>query len=166
MILDTLFEGFAEGAGLDILEAKKAALIIFIHNTADFIINQIFHYVFAANQPRGVLLTEHLLVNSDLLRKATALKKSGIIDDKLYKNLTKLNDMRVSIAHGKEKDSQRLNFKEKNILSGTAKLLEELDDLTVQELLKIVERVRRVRIYKDKWPEKPFIQGLYDKDRK
>jgi len=131
LLFDILFEGIAEGAGLTPIEAKKAALIILIHNTADFIINQIFQYVFAADQQRGFLLIEHFLVHLDLLKKATALKKVGIIDDKLYENLAKLNDMRVAIAHGKGKDNPKLKFKGENILSSSFKLIDELDDLTV-----------------------------------
>ena len=45
-------------------------------------------------------------------------------------------------------------------------IISELDEQTVQKLLEVVEKVRRVRIFKDKWPEKTFISELYDKDRK
>ena len=166
ILFNELFKGLAEGADLNEKEARRAMAIMFIHNTADFILNNLFRYFFAADQLRGYLLQEYLLNDLDLLKKANALKKSEVIDDELFKSLAKLNEIRVAIAHGKAKNDSRLQYKGKNILSASHKVLWELDEQTVQKLLEITEKVRRVRIFKDKWPEKPFIYELHDKDRK
>lgn len=160
-----LFKGLAEGAELDEKEARRATAILLIHNTADFILSNLFQYFFAADQLRGYLLQEYLLNDLDLLKKANTLKKCKVIDDELFKSLAKLNEIRVAIAHGKPKDDPRLKYKGKNILSASWKFIWELDEQTVQRLLVINEKVRRIRIFKDKWPEKPFIYELYDRDR-
>jgi len=166
ILFNTLFEGLAEGADLSPQEARRAMMIMMIHNTADFILNNLFQYFFAADQMRGYLLQVHLLSDLDLLKKANALKKSKVIGEELFKSLAKLNEMRVAIAHGKEKNDSRLKYKGTNILLASAKVLTELDDETVEKLLEITEKIRRIRIFKDKWPEKPFIYELHDKDRK
>ena len=165
MHFNILFEGLADGAGFTPTEARRAIVLIFIHNTADFIINNIMKYFFAADQLRGNQLLKHLLEEIDLLKKANTLKKCNVIGSRLFKSLAKLNNIRVAIAHGKEKDDRRLEYEGKNILLSTTYLIGKLDEETVGELLKINEKIRRIRINKDKWPEKPFIQELYDKDR-
>ncbi|MFH1888820.1 MAG: hypothetical protein ABH806_01880 [Candidatus Omnitrophota bacterium] len=165
ILFNTLFEGLAEGADLSPMEARRAMAIMMIHNTADFILNNLFQYFFAADQHRGLLLHEHLLTELDLLKKANTLKKSKVIDDDLFKSLAKLNEIRVAIAHGKAKNDPRLQYKGKNILSASHEIICNLDEQTVQRLLEITEKVRRIRIFKDKWPEKPFIHELHDKDR-
>jgi len=165
ILFNNLLEGLAEGAGLSPEEAKRAMAIMMIHNTADFLLSSLFQYFFAADLARGILLQIHLLDDLDLLKKANALRKSKVIDDDLFKALAKLNEMRVAIAHGKDKKDTRFQYKGKNILSADHDTIMSLDEGTVQKLLKVGEQVRRVRIFKDGWQEKPFIQELHDEDR-